>query len=261
LAAPDYAQDEARQRPCAAARLVLRTLEHPRMQVDFIGTYDVRGWGHIYALELLLQLQQRELVPAPLAAAVATRTEWLVQALVDSAIPERGGWNYSRPAGYSSPQNAASTFMTAPALQACSAPRSQNPRSSSRLDARSCPHCPAVTPGRAGQQPARRRRTATAVHGQTPSSAARATACELLLLLAERGDRPGSNAPSTASSPTGTSSRAQTRRHHVRPPGIAPHTPHGLYCARSRLLADGPGRRRNATAARGAGEIADTDGS
>jgi hypothetical protein len=119
LAAKGYAGDAARQKAVAAGvGFVLKTLDEPRMSLEFIGNYDVRGWGHIYALQLFLSLEGAKAVPTECAATVEAKTKWLVKALCESAIPEAGGWNYSRRAGYESPRNTASTFMTAPALQA-----------------------------------------------------------------------------------------------------------------------------------------------
>src|SRR5690606_6682454 len=79
---------------------------------------DVRGWGHIYALTCFLHLQDFRLVPEAIKDQVAEKTKWLVKTLAQSAIPEGGGWNYSRRAGYMNAKNGASPFMTAPALQA-----------------------------------------------------------------------------------------------------------------------------------------------
>ena len=119
LAAKGYAQDEARKAAVSkGVGFVLKTLDEPRMQLDFVGGYDVRGWGHIYALQLFLSLADARAVTAAHAEAVAKKTKWLVDAFCKSEIPQAGGWNYSRRAGYESPRNPASTFMTAPALQA-----------------------------------------------------------------------------------------------------------------------------------------------
>lgn len=119
LAAPGYEEDSERadavQRGLA---FVLATLDVPRMSVEFEGRYDVRGWGHIFALQFFLALLDTGRTAKPLEAPVRDKTRWLVGALVDSRIPGSGGWNYSRPAGYMNPENRASTFMTAPALQA-----------------------------------------------------------------------------------------------------------------------------------------------
>ncbi|MCA9322988.1 MAG: hypothetical protein KDB53_19765, partial [Planctomycetes bacterium] len=40
-----------------ATRFVLSCLEHPLLSSDFRGTYDVRGWGHAYALTFLLKVR------------------------------------------------------------------------------------------------------------------------------------------------------------------------------------------------------------
>ncbi|MBK8976391.1 MAG: hypothetical protein IPM29_10715 [Planctomycetes bacterium] len=117
LAAPGYdaADDPAAAERRAAVRraleFVLEALALPLMQPSTEDRYDVRGWGHIYALQLLLRLRDLGGVPAGLAEPVDERVTWLVDALQASAIPRLGGWNY---AGRQRP----SPFMTAPALQA-----------------------------------------------------------------------------------------------------------------------------------------------
>jgi hypothetical protein len=81
VAAPGYATDAKRK--VAAQRalgFVLATLDHERMQIGFKGGYDVRGWGHIYALTCFLQLQDQGLVPGEHVAQVAERIPWLVKA-------------------------------------------------------------------------------------------------------------------------------------------------------------------------------------
>lgn len=197
LAAPGYAKDEARQQAVLRGlRFVLRTLQEPRMQEDFVGNYDVRGWGHIYALELLLYLQQAGQLPAEHAEEAKARSQWLVEVLCASAIPETGGWNYSRPRGYRSARNQASTFMTAPALQAL-------------FHAKACGHAVpdavlqsalaalerarAAPGGYAYGAPAKSQNeiaeAALSMMDKTPGSAARATACEAALWLAGRGDQ------------------------------------------------------------------------
>ena len=119
FAAKGYSKDDARKQAVEkGVGFVLKTLDEPRMQLDFVGNYDVRGWGHIYALQLFLSLADGNAIPAAHDEAVKAKTAWLVSALCKSEIPQAGGWNYSRRAGYESPRNPASTFMTAPALQA-----------------------------------------------------------------------------------------------------------------------------------------------
>jgi len=196
VCAPGYREDEAREQAVGRAlRFVLETLDVERMQEGFKGGYDVRGWGHIYALTCLLYLDDFDLVPAELQEQVDQRIPWLTQVLVDSAIPQSGGWNYSRRRGYMSPRNRASTFMTAPALQALFHAKARGhdvpddvveqalaalERSRSKLG------------GYAYGAPADSRNEVADVDlgmmDKTPSAAARAAVCETTLMLAGRGD-------------------------------------------------------------------------
>ncbi|HEX6812997.1 MAG TPA: prenyltransferase/squalene oxidase repeat-containing protein [Planctomycetota bacterium] len=232
IGTPGYRGDEARK--AAVARglaFVLETLDAPRMQIEFIGTYDVRGWGHIYALELLLQLEDHGLVP-PSAKDAAAKTKWLVKALVESAIPETGGWNYSRPKGYQSAENRASTFMTAPALQALFHAKSRGhdvPDAvvTQALDAleRSRAKPGGYAYGAPATSQAEVEEEKLSMMDKTPSSAARAVVCETTLMLAGRGDPKRLDAAidrffahwddlAVRKSQTGT---------HIKPYGIAPY--------------------------------------
>ena len=98
-----------------ALDFLLEGLEHPRMAAGFDGTYDVRGWGHAYALGFLLRLRQTQRVPGKLAETVDERIRRLVGALERTEIGKRGGWSYAR--GKSPDDAAPSSFMTAPTLQ------------------------------------------------------------------------------------------------------------------------------------------------
>lgn len=196
LAAPGFAKDPERQDAVKRGlAFVLATLDAPRMSAEFVGRYDVRGWGHIYALELLLHLQDHGLVPEPLREAVAAKAKWLVDTLCASAIPGAGGWNYSRPRGYLDPENRASTFMTAPALQALFHARARGFVVDAKVVAQALDaleRARAKPGGYSYGAPANS--MAEVDEGQltmmdkTPSSAARASACETTLLLAGRGD-------------------------------------------------------------------------
>lgn len=196
LAAPGFRDDPARRQAVERGlAFVLATLDQPRMQLDFVGTYDVRGWGHIYALELFLHLQGAGLVPAAQADAVATKTAWLVQALAASAIPDSGGWNYSRRAGYLSPRNRASTFMTAPALQALFHARAAGYSVPEQVVTQALDALERARAGPGGYAyGAPPTAQADVVEQQlgmmdrTAGSAARAAVCETTLLLAGRGD-------------------------------------------------------------------------
>ena len=233
LAAPGFAQDEPRKAALEKGlRFVLETLDHPRMSHAFIGTYDVRGWGHVYALQLLLHVADRKVVEGKLLDAVTARIPWLVQALVDAAIPKSGGWNYSLRRGFRNPANQASTFMTAPALQALFHARARGhdvpePVVTEALDA--LERSRAKPGGYAYGAPARSQaeldEAQLGMMNRTPSSAARATLCEVTLRLAGRGDEARLeraielfftewDALAVRKSQTGT---------HVEPYGIAPY--------------------------------------
>jgi hypothetical protein len=196
IAAPGFARDSARHDALArGVGFVLQTLEHPRMGKDFIGTYDVRGWGHIYALQLFLHLLDRGLVPPAHAAAVADKTRWLVTALCESAIPETGGWNYARSAGYQDPRSQASTFMTAPALQALFHAKARGYEVADTVLDQALDALERARSQNAGYAYGAPRTSRNDVDEEklsmmdkVGSSAARATAVETTLLLAGRGD-------------------------------------------------------------------------
>ncbi|MCC7063724.1 MAG: hypothetical protein IT456_13030 [Planctomycetes bacterium] len=233
VAAPGFRDDAARV--AAVGRgltFVLKTLEAPRMQIAFEGTYDVRGWGHIYALEMLLQLQDAQAVPEDLHDAVQGKVEWLIQALVESAIPKAGGWNYSRPRGYLSAANTASTFMTAPALQAlfhAKARRHAVPDEviTQALDA--LDRARAKPGGYAYGAPAKSQNEVEEEDlpfmNLTPSSAARATVCETTLLLAGRGDvgRLQTAIERFFTNWDALAVRKSKQGTHIKPYGIAPY--------------------------------------
>lgn len=105
---------EARAAIERALGFVLEKLDDPLMTTEFEKGYDVRGWGHAYALAFLLKLRAAQCVPPEFAPRVEARIPELVHVLETTEIGDRGGWNYSRPEGDAS---SPSTFMTAPTLQ------------------------------------------------------------------------------------------------------------------------------------------------
>ena len=119
LTTPGY-----RTNPAAVAAVqrgldfVLETLVTEPMRPGFDGTYDVRGWGHTYALWFLLQLRSYAVVPEGKAAVVEEWVRTLVDTLEATEIRPGGGWNYARGAGFDKEGNAASPFMTGPTLLA-----------------------------------------------------------------------------------------------------------------------------------------------
>lgn len=125
LASPAYAESEpARQAVVRALEFVLEKLEDPAMAAGFRGGYDVRGWGHAYALHLLLELRAADAVPPERREEVEAWVPKLIDVLQRTEIAGLGGWNYSRPGGGSEPA-AASPFMTAPTLLALFEAREQ----------------------------------------------------------------------------------------------------------------------------------------
>jgi hypothetical protein len=111
LTAKGYAEAPMRQEAVArGVGFILGACDDPHMQPSTKDAYDVRGWGHIYALHLFVKLAQRGLVPKAHAAGVEKRTAWLLAALHEQALPRVGGWNYAS-------RRHAAPFMTGPALQ------------------------------------------------------------------------------------------------------------------------------------------------
>jgi hypothetical protein len=110
-----------------AVGFVLNELEHPLMKpVQKIG-YDVRIWGHGYALELLCRLRGLKRLGKHEEAAL----RWiplLVNAIEFQEVPG-GGWNYAT-------RKQAAAFVTAPLAQALLLARSQGEKVSDDVLAR-----------------------------------------------------------------------------------------------------------------------------
>ncbi len=122
IRAPGFAEnDDARQAVERAADFVVDALDHPLMNPDYEGGYDVRGWGYTYALHLLLVLNDptRPMMPekwkgSPRCADAINRC---IKAIQQTEIAQVGGWNYARAAGKDA-VSPPSPFMTGPTLQA-----------------------------------------------------------------------------------------------------------------------------------------------
>lgn len=115
--APGYAKDARRVAATKrAVEFVCNAINDPRMSaVDYAGGYDVRGWGYIYGLRMLLALNELDLLPEGAAAQAKTTSQWYIDAIEVIEIPKTGGWNYARRGKVTSPSSI-SPFMTAPAL-------------------------------------------------------------------------------------------------------------------------------------------------
>ncbi len=88
---------------------MLKALDEPLMQPSKDDTYDVRVWGHCYALSTFCQLMADQRAGAH-ADALRQWIPKLVDALVHEELP-KGGWNYATRRRHAS-------FVTAPVVQA-----------------------------------------------------------------------------------------------------------------------------------------------
>ena len=124
LEVPGWEESEPRQDAVEdALDFVLSALRDKRMGHGFEVGYDVRGWGHTYALLFLLRLEQLERVPSNRRTTVTKTIKSLVDKLERGEIKEYGGWNYSRRKGRDG-RIAASTFITASSSGTMTASRS-----------------------------------------------------------------------------------------------------------------------------------------
>ncbi len=71
--------------------------------------YDVRVWGHIYALDFFCRLKTADRLPDQ-TEQLEEKIDWLLAALLEEELSE-GGWNYAN-------RRAHAGFVSAPALQA-----------------------------------------------------------------------------------------------------------------------------------------------
>lgn len=116
-----YADDADRQAAVLrACDFVTAAIHEPLMSADsamYKGGYDVRGWGHCYALRFLLTLERTKTVPKGREESVANAIAFYLKALETTEVPDAGGWNYARSPGLET-TGKASSFMTAPCLMA-----------------------------------------------------------------------------------------------------------------------------------------------
>lgn len=116
--APGYKDDPQRQEAIKrGATFIVNSIDHKLMAHNFESGYDVRGWGYAYGLNHLLLLKKLNLVPEGLNDQVEAAISFFIDGIETTSIPERGGWNYARRAGFDKP-GAPSPFMTGSTLQA-----------------------------------------------------------------------------------------------------------------------------------------------
>ncbi len=90
-------------------KAILKDLENPLMQANVRDAYDVRVWGHIYALELFCRIKASTRLES-----IRSETDKWIPILAETLIAEQisdGGWNYAG-------QRRHASFVTAPAVQA-----------------------------------------------------------------------------------------------------------------------------------------------
>ena len=102
-------QDDSNNAIRRGVKLILVELEHPLMKPSRESRYDVRVWGHIYALDLFCRLKLsgrfKDLDPET-SPWIKKLTQTLLTEEIDS-----GGWNYAN-------RRAHAGFVTAPAVEA-----------------------------------------------------------------------------------------------------------------------------------------------
>lgn len=101
-----------------AARFVAKAIEHPLMNPDYAGGYDVRGWGYAYGVRFLIRLRASGMLEGDdgTAELVGAAIRFYLDGLAAIEIPQVGGWNYARRGSLDRPDSAA-PFMTAPVLR------------------------------------------------------------------------------------------------------------------------------------------------
>jgi hypothetical protein len=159
-------------------RLVLKELEHPLMKVSVENRYDVRIWGHIYALDTLARIRSS----ARFGDLDGELDPWIPR-LVDIVCEEQladGGWNYAS-------RDKHATFVTAPALQALLLAKNREVEVPDEVFERGVT---ALLESR-GENGAFSYSGKTGVMGgeeKMPGSIARNAVCEATLILLEKGD-------------------------------------------------------------------------
>ncbi len=199
------AEPERRAAIDAATNFIVNATGDRMMGHRFQSTYDVRGWGYAYGLGHLLRVRRLGLIPAPMegaddgspnAGATGSATGSATTEAIDvaiqfyldgiqlTAIPENGGWNYARRAGFDEP-GAPSPFMTGPTLLALFEAHQQGfavdaAMVTAALNALEAGRTPAGGYVYAGDDGARSREA-------VPGSVGRMLVAESTLLLAGRG--------------------------------------------------------------------------
>lgn len=187
ILAPGYDDDPDRRRAVyRATEFIVSAIDHPLMAHQFEAGYDVRGWGYAYGLDYLLRLKRLDRAPDDLGDRIEAAIRFYIDGIEATVIPENGGWNYARRAGFSKPGRP-SPFMTAPTLQALFAAVAQGYRVNedmitSGLDALEGARTPSGAIMYAGHE-------GESSNESVPGSVGRMLVAESTLFLAERSNR------------------------------------------------------------------------
>ena len=185
LEAPGWDDDERRRAAVErAVEFVLEGLEDSSMTPDFERGYDVRNWGHVYALQLLARMRELGRTPVDSVSRVDAAISHLVQCLVQNEIEGAGGWNYSRRGSPPSP----STFLTAPALQALFLAATQGEAVNSEVVDRGLRSLQEARLPTGAFQYATSERTTGEGFEAVPGAIGRMPVCETTLFLGGHGD-------------------------------------------------------------------------
>ena len=215
-----------------AVGFILKALDDPQMSAGFTGAYDVRGWGHAYALLFFLRAADLKAIPKKHETAVKAATDWLVETLQKTAIPESGGWNYSRRSGFKSPRSEASPFMTGPTLHALFYAAQRQKQVDAKLietaldalergrnESGGYDYASPVTPDKPQSE------DALGMMDKLPGAAGRMTVAEATLVLGGRGDqaRLVAAVESFFTNWQNLEDRRQGQGTHIPPYGVAPY--------------------------------------
>lgn len=100
---------EAREALHNGTKVILEDLDNPLMESSRNNTYDVRVWGHIYALDYFCRLTQAG-ETGEFQDEISQWIDKLTATLLEEEL-EEGGWNYAS-------RRSHACFVTAPAVQA-----------------------------------------------------------------------------------------------------------------------------------------------
>ncbi len=119
LELPGFEKDEARKAAVKKAALFVAkmVMDDGAMGKTISRNYDVRGWGHAYALAFFMALERSKQVDGELKDVFEKAIASSLDVIAATEIPSFGGWNYSRPRGFKAPASP-SSFMTAATLLA-----------------------------------------------------------------------------------------------------------------------------------------------